>query len=82
LELNSDFTWAFSEVMAQYKKMQQNAIASDVSSILPMGKWILDQIDSILSEDKKNSSSAKSLKWSIKELNKSLQKIVDKQCSG
>jgi hypothetical protein len=60
--------------MAQYKKSQENTVASDLA-ILPMGKWVLDQIDVVLDESKKNSSSIKNLK-------KDLQKIADKQCSS
>ena len=74
MELYSGFESAFKEVMVQYQKSQTNAIASDKSSILPMGKWILDQIDVLLTEDKKESSS-------INNLRKNLQKIADKQCS-
>ncbi len=74
VELNNSFSWAYREVMAQYKKSQENTVASDLA-ILPMGKWVLDQIDVVLDESKKNSSSIKNLK-------KDLQKIADKQCSS
>lgn len=74
VELNNSFSWAYREVMVQYKKSQENTIASDLA-ILPMWKWILDQIDVVLDDSKKNSSSIKNLK-------KDLQKIVDKQCSS
>ena len=78
LELNNNFSKVFNEIMTQYQQSQENAVAADASSIFPMGKWIIDQINSTL--DKKSSTQTKSK--TIEDLNKDLEKIVDKQCAG
>lgn len=67
-ELHFNFSEIFGETMEQYSQTQENAIASDISDLLPKWKWILDQLDSTIKQ--------------ANELEKNLKKIEDKQCSG
>lgn len=67
-ELNSNFESLFKEIMDQYWQSLENAISSDISNLLPKGKWLLDQVD----VTEKNTGKLKDV----------LQKIADKQCSG
>lgn len=68
LELESHFEDIFEETMNRYWQSLENAISSDISSLFPKGKWILDQIDTTM--------------WNTDNLKNVLQKIADKQCSG
>lgn len=68
LELNSNFENMFDEIMNQYWQSLENAVSSDISDLLPKGKWILDQVNTSIGN--------------TDELKKKLQKIVDYQCSN
>lgn len=67
-ELDSDFTEVFQNTMDQYAQAQENWMAADVSDLFPRGKWLLDQMDTTI----KNTDN----------LEKHLQHIEDKQCTG
>ena len=67
-ELNSGFNSIFFEVMNQYWQSLEDAISSDISDLLPRGKWILDQVNTTMENTDK-----------LKDV---LQKIADKQCSA
>lgn len=67
-DLDSEFYDVFQNTMDQYLQAQENWIAADVSDLFPRGKWLLDQMDTTI----KNTD----------ELEKNLQHIEDKQCTG
>ena len=67
-DLDSEFFEVFQYTMDQYSQAQENWIAADVSDLFPRGKWLLDQMDTTI----KNTD----------ELEKNLQHIEDKQCTG
>ena len=68
MDLNSEFAVNFDDIMNQYWQAQENAMSADISGLFPMGKWILDQVDSSILK--------------VDDLKKILEKIKDKQCSG
>ena len=68
VDLNSEFAVNFDDIMNQYWQAQENAMSADISGLFPMGKWILDQVDSSILK--------------VDDLKKILEKIKDKQCSG
>ena len=43
-ELNFDFLTVYNQTVEQYAQDQEDAIAADISDILPRGKWVLDQV--------------------------------------
>ena len=67
-ELSSDFIQNFWEILQDFWQAQENAVASDITDILPRWKWILDQVDKAIKD--------------TDELELNLQKIEDKQCTG
>ena len=79
VNLYTDFTWVFNEIMIQYWQSQENAIASDMSDILSRGKWILDQVDVILETSKSNKGGGNK---NMKDLYNILHSIELKQCSS
>lgn len=69
MKLYSGFVDIYEETIKEYWEALETATDSDTSVLLKSkGKWILDQMDTIM----KNGGN----------LEKALQKIVDKQCSG
>ncbi len=67
-ELNANFENIFDEVMDQYWQSLENAIYSDISDLLPKGKWVLDQVNTSIEN--------------TNELKKTLQEIVNYQCQS
>jgi hypothetical protein len=66
--LNANFENIFDEVMDQYWQSLENAIYSDISDLLPKGKWVLDQVNTSIEN--------------TNELKKTLQEIVNYQCQS
>ena len=67
-ELNANFENIFDEVMDQYWQSLESAIYSDISDLLPKGKWVLDQVNTSIEN--------------TNELKKTLQEIVNYQCQS
>ena len=67
-ELYSELDAILDDTLSQYWQAQENAMAVDISALFPMGKWILDQVDSSIRK--------------VDDLGKVLGKIKDKQCSS